>query len=140
MNNSSDIDLFYKYYQQQRKKLGFDKFDEQRTILGSALSRRPNLSPEVDGEYLIGLIPIKPSIKEDILDALEERCVNLMTSQAASGKMFCKFPIPAIIPGLPYIDPRKAIGPLSERLSKRKNLLVIPKETEEAYFIEIYWQ
>ena len=133
-------DISKKYYHNQRQKLGFEKYDSEISYVGSALARRPNLSPEVNGEFLVNLMPEKTSVKDEILDVLEERCISLMTMRAAQGKSCCKFPIPEIIPGIPRIIPKNAIGPLAERISKRENILVIKKETEEAYFIEIHWK
>ncbi len=138
--SDKDIDVYHEYYKKQRQKLGFEKYDVERSFIGSALARRPELYPEVDGSYLVGLMPVKASIKDDILDVLEERCVTLMKTRAAQGKSSCKFPIPEIIPGIPRIIPKRAIGPLASRISKRENIIVVPKESEEAYFLEIYWK
>lgn len=134
-----NVDLYYKYYKDQRRKLGFEKYDHERSYIKSALARKPNLAPEVDGNYLNGLIPKKKLIKEDILDVLEEKCVYLMKIRAAEGKLSCKFPIPEIIPGFPHIIPKKIINPLVERLKKREKINVSVKEVDNIYFIEIKW-
>lgn len=134
------MDLYNKYYEQERKKLGFDEKYDYKNYVGSALARKPNLSPEVDAEYLKGLLPKVTIVKEDILDVLEEKCISLMRLRASQGKLSCKYPVPQFISGLPLIHPKRVVGPLSERLSKREGLKVDVIETEEAFFIEINWK
>jgi hypothetical protein len=135
-----DIDVYHEYYQKERKKLGFDLYDEQRSYIGSVLNRRVNLHPEVDGDYLRGLMPRKPAVKEDVLDVLESKCVELMRTKAAQGKRTCTYTIPEIVPGLPYVPPERAVEPLVDRLSRRKDVVVCALETEEAFILRIYWK
>lgn len=137
--SEKDIDFYHKYYQKERKRLGFDKYDEERTYIDSALSSRIDLHPEIDKEYLQKIMPKNKPVKENVLDVLESKCVELMKAKAASGKTECKFSIPEIIPGLSHIKPERVVQPLTERLIKRSGVKVEAFKTEQAYFLKINW-
>lgn len=139
MKRKKEKEKIDNYFNEQRMKFGYNPPEREYGKFNSILSSRPNLYPEVDGDYLTELIPKIPPIKESVLDALEERAVMLMTRKAASGEPSCLFPIPELLPGFPKLYPDKLLKPLSERLAKRKNLLVIPKRIENSLFIELVW-
>lgn len=136
----TDADVYHEYYKRERKKLGFDKYDDERSYVGSILNTRIDLHPEVDAEYLKGIMPRSHTVKESILDILESRCTELMRIKAAEGKRCCTFTIPEIVPGYPYTPPEKVISPLVDRISKRKGIVCCALETPEAYILKIYWE
>jgi hypothetical protein len=137
-SDSVDIDVYHRYYVEQRRKLGLEKYDDERSFIRSAFERMPNLRPEVDSDYLRGIMPAKKPVKTDVLDVLEERVVMMMVSRASADGTNCRFTIPALVPGLPLIKPEKVLPELVSRLSKR-NIRVYPKETEEALVLDLHW-
>jgi hypothetical protein len=131
------------YYDYQRRKIGWERLDAEKAYLGYALERNPDLRPEVDAEYLRKLTPKMKPINSDIIDALEEKCINLITTRASKLKIppikSCRFSIPEFIIGFPRLKPEDVIPPLKQRLSAR-GISVSAGKTNEFYFLDIYWK
>jgi len=133
-NSSDNIDEKEKEEENRKKEEEQKKFERmlehrlrvEQAVLEMRKPKPPNTYPEVDGDYLLDIMPneIKEPIKKHHLDTIESKCIEYMKQKAKEGKFSCEYFIPAIFPGLPSYDQTVVMRKLRDRLLKRKNLFV----------------
>jgi hypothetical protein len=83
----------------------------------------------VDAEYLRQLMPNTPKKKKlNILDDLEDRCINFCRAKAESGNFSCEWVIPYLLPEWGPFAAKEFTVPLFHRIKAHKGLKVYAKK------------